>query len=177
MKTITKNKLQKLLAKVNRSTFFSFTALTNVKTPAGAPAIKKLSRVNVCVGDYGNAVRNRQVKEGGEPTFKTHPRKWGERISLALVEHKVKDGDLKHYISAQVLKAKTPIYLMEHAPLRKGGKTRLMGVTKDQIAQWLPSYRSAAEAQGVEKEVVYRDFSLDSITCLSAGGEVYKVVG
>ena len=177
MKTITKNKLRKILSDVNRSTFLSFTALTSVKTPAGAPAIKKLSRVNVCVGDYGNAVRNRQVKEGGEPTFKTHPRKWGERISLALVEHKVKDGDLKHYISAQVLKAKTPIYLMEHAPLRKGGKTRLMGVTKDQIAQWLPSYRSAAEAQGVEKEVVYRDFSLDSITCLSAGGEVYKVVG
>ena len=177
MKTITKSKLQKILSKVNHSTFLSFTALTNVKTPAGAPAIKKLSRVNVCVGDYGNAVRNRQVKEGVEPTFKTHPRKWGKRVGIALIEHENKDGDLKHYISAQVLKAKSPIYLMEHAPLRKGGKTRLMGVTKDQIAQWLPSYRSAAEAQGLEKEVVYRDFSLDSITCLSAGGEVYKVVG
>jgi hypothetical protein len=177
MKTITKNKLQKLLSEVNHSTFFSFTALTTVKTPVDAPVIKKLSRVNVCVGDYGNAVRNRQQKEGNEPTFKTHPRKWGKRVSIALIEHETKNGDLKHYISAQVLKAKTPIYLMEHAPLRKGGKTRLMGVTKDQIAQWLPSYRSAAEAQGLEKEVVHRDFSLDNITCLSAGGEVYKVVG
>ncbi len=181
MPTINRDKLRQLLAGLNHSTFLSFTALTTVKVPAGAPTIKKLSRINVCVGHYQNAVSRQRAKEGTEEPYVARPRKWGSHVpgSLALIQHMAKDGALKHYLSAQVLKAREPIYLVEHPPLKPGRRPRLIGVDKAEIAQWLPVDRIAemAEAQGVEKAVIHRDWSLDGISSFAYGGKTYRIQG
>lgn len=176
MPTINRTKLRELLLKLDHSTFVGFTALTTVKVPAGAPVIKKLSRVNVCVGDYQRAVTRQRAREGVEEPYVAKPRKWGTRLSLALVQH-MKDGALKHYLSGQVLKAKPAIYLLEHPPLRAGRRPRLIGVDKAEIAKWLPADRTVetAEAQGVEKAVVHRDWDLANLSSVSLEGKVYHL--
>ncbi len=177
MPTISREKLRALLAGLNHSTFIGFTALTTVKTPAGAPTIKKLSRVNVCVGNYQSAVSRQRAREGTEEPYVARPRKWGKHLSIGLIEHMTKDGALKHYLSAQVLKARDPIYLIEVAPLRPGRRPRLIGVDKAAIAQWLPPDKTAetAAAQGTEKAVIHRDWSLDGISAFSYGGKTYRI--
>ncbi len=179
MKTITRDALRALLARVNHSTFATFTALTRVPTPVGAPVIRKLSRVNVCVGRYESAVNRRRAKEGvtAEP-FVAQPRRWGTYVpgSICLVQHS-KDGALKHYLSAQVLKARDPIYLREEPPVRRGGRPRLIGVAKEEIAHLLPPDKTAqvAAAQSVETPIIHRDYDLANLSCVSLGGEVYHV--
>lgn len=180
MPTITRPQLADLLRRLNHATFLSITSLTTVKVPVGAPVIRKLSRVNLCVGDYAAAVERRQAKEGNPVTFERKPRKWGVHASLALVEHQPKDSAaLKHYLSAQVLKAKPPIYLVETPPLKPGKRPRLIGVEKAAIQHLLPPDRTAetAAAQGLSEgaAVIHRDYSLDSISAVSMGGKVYRI--
>ncbi len=177
-RTITRPQLADLLRRVNHATFVGFTALTRVKTPVDAPPLWKLSRVNACCGSYAAAVERRQAKEGNPVVFERKPRKWGHHVSLALVEH-TKDDALKHYLSARVLKAKPPIYLVEMPPLRPGKRPRLIGVDKAAVAHLLPKDRTAevAVAQGLSTEnaVIHRDWSLDSISAISINGEVCRV--
>ncbi len=175
MPTINRDKLRTLLAGLNHSTFVGFTALTTVKTPAGAPIIKKLSRVNVCVGSYQNAVTRQRAREGVEEPYVARPRKWGKHLSMGLIEHMTKDGALKHYLSGQVLKAHDPIYLVEVAPVKPGRRPRLIGVDKAVVAQWLPAKVSQAEAQGVEKEIIHRDYDLSNLSSVSLEGKVYRL--
>ncbi len=181
MTTATRDKLREILAGYNHSTFVGFTSLTRVKTPVDAPVIWKLNRISMCCGNYANAVNRRRAKEAvfEEKPFESKPRKWGSRVgnSVALIQHE-KDGALKHYLSGQVLHAKSPIYLMEHAPLKPGKRPRLIGVEKAVIAQYLPEDRTAQAAadQGVSKAVVHRDFSLENLSLVSIGGEVLRIV-
>lgn len=183
MPTVSRTQLADLFRQVNHATFLSITALTAVKVPAGSPAIKKLSRVNLCVGDYAAAVERKQAKTGNPVAFERKPRKWGSYApgSLCLVQHQPKDSAaLKHYLSGQVLKAKSPIYLVEMPPLKAGRRPRLIGVDKAAIQHLLPSDRTseAAAAQGLPEgqAVIHRDYSLDSISSVSMGGKVYRVV-
>ncbi len=186
MKTITREGLRQILSRTSHSTFIGITSLTPVKTLGGAtaPVIKKLSRINLCVGSYSAAVTRQRVRENGDAVepFVPKPRKWGQIYpgSLALVVHTPKDSEPgtppKFYLSGQVLKAKSPIYLQQFPPLRKGRKERLIGVEKEAIAQYLPAERSPAEAQGVEKAVIHRDISLENISCVAMNGESYKVI-
>ncbi len=177
MKPITRARLAKLLGSVHSSTFVSFTALTTVKTKAGDPVIKKLSRVNVCCGSYAAAINRRRAKEGStEPAFTPKPRPWGKAVSLALVELQ-KPDKVHHYLSGQVLKARDPIYLVEQPPVKPGKRPRLIGIDKASIAHLLPADRSPAAAQGLSdaNSVIHRDYSLEGLSCVSMGGEVYKV--
>lgn len=183
MPKVTRQQLANLFRGLNHATFLSFTALTAVKTPVGAPVIRKLSRVNLCVGSYAAAVERRQLKAGNPVAFERKPRKWGTHVagSLCLIEHRPAGADaLKHYLSGQVLKAKTPIYLVEMPPLKPGQRPRLLGVDKSAIQHLLPRDRTAetAAAQGLSQEnvVIHRDFAIENLSSVSMGGKVYHVV-
>lgn len=182
MKTITRQELAKRLARLDHSTFLSFTSLTTVKTPAGAPVIKKLSRVNLCVGRYANAVTRRRAKSGNEEPYVAKPRSWGAYVpgSIALVEHRSKQsGILKHYLSGQVLKAKEPVYLLEQVSKSPRKRPRLVSVDKALIQHWLPSSRVAdtAAQQGVSVDnvTVHRDYDLAHLSCVSIDGETLRI--
>lgn len=176
---IKRSELVELLRSVSHACPVSFICLTDArakKTGNEIGNIFKLTRLNAFTGAiYENAVNRQLVREDKVPLFEAKPRKWGKRVSHALVEH-VKDGILKHYLPCHVTRAGSPLYLVEQAVDHvRRKRRRLKGIAKELIAELLPEKRSSAEAQGVEKEIVYRDVALESITSISIGGKVYRV--
>ena len=127
--------------------------------------VLKLSKVNGFTGaNYEASVNRQQDREGSVPAFEARERSWGTRISPALVENK---GKL--FLAIQPQKTEKPVYF---------GRTIagvLMQVRKEAIQSFLPAKHSSAEAQGVEKEIVYRNYSLENITSISINGEKYRV--
>lgn len=177
MKQITRDKLREILARHNHAGPVGFTSLTPVKLKTGAPfKVFKLSRVHGWFGDYEKSVNRQRWREGADPVFVAKPRSWGEHIALGLVRHQTKEGILKHYLSTQVLRSSKPIYLKEEPPLRPGRRPRLIGVDTSIVAPWLVEKHSQAEAQGVAKEIVHRDVSLDNLSSVALGGELYHLV-
>jgi hypothetical protein len=109
-------------------------------------AARKRSTVNGVINWIYETVVNRQrIKEELEPNFKAFPRKWGQRIKgTPLVEHKgnfylemkVEKSHAHYYIGTEPLESNLVIPF-----LRPLGKSR----------------------QGVEKEIILRDYALESI--------------
>ena len=174
MKPINVNlvQLRDILAGVTHAEPFSATTLTKAdakKMGNFHGSIFKLTRLNGMTGvDYSSSVLKQQAREGvAEPAFQAQPRSWGQKVSPALVEHKN-----VFYMPARLNPALTPkpLYLIEK-------KNRLVAVDKAVVAPFLPPNRStkAAAAQGVAREVVYRDFRLDSIVSLSLNGKKYRI--
>lgn len=176
------NQLRDILAGVTHAMPFSATALTDAKArktdnPLGT--IRKLTRVNGMVGAiYERAVQRQEVREGATtPTFQAKERQWGERISSALIFKDSKEGG-SFYMSAQLnpsLKPK-PLYLVERQT-SPSARPKLVAVSREEVAPYLPPDRSKEKAasQGLEKELVYRDYRLDSLISLSLNGQKYRV--
>ncbi len=145
----------------------TFTALINAKArKTGNPfgEVFKLSRVNAFTSfDYEGSVNRQQVREGGEGDFAAQARKWGERVGPSLVENK---GEF--YLVAKVQTTQKPVYLV-----RRNGF--LTPIARELVAPYLPAKRSSAEAQGVEKEIVYRNYALRNLVSLVMGGESLRV--
>lgn len=121
--------------------------------------VRKVSRVNVCLGfQYENAVNRQREREGNDEEFVSAPRSWGRKISPMFVEHK---GKL--YLETKVEKSLSTTYLS------KGRE-----ISSDDIAPFLRS-RSGSGRQETEKAIVVRDYSLESILSLTVGGQDYTV--
>lgn len=168
MKTISINELREKLAQVKGATFVTVSALTDAnarKTGNPFKAVLKLSCINGTTGaDYEASVNRQQGREGGDQTFQASARKWGQRIAPALVEHK---GNF--YLPIQPRHTRKPIFFGQ----RDNGM--ICQVQKESIASFLPEKKSQAEAQGVEKEIIYRDIALTSIAQISINGEQYRI--
>lgn len=168
MKTINVAQLEAILATVKGASAINISALVDTgarKTGNPFAEVLKLSKVNGMTGtDYENGVNNQQMREGNAPTFVVSPRKWGVRISPALVEHKG-----RKYLSFRPLNTTRPTFFARQS------SGVLLQVSKETVAKFLPAQKSSAPAQGVQKEIFYRDYALDSITSLSIGGEKYRV--
>lgn len=168
MKTISQGQLASILRNVKGATPITISAFVDARArKTGNPftEVRKLSQVNGFTGaDYEASVNRQQAREGSVPAFEARERSWGERIAPALVENK---GKL--FLPIQPRSTKKPIYFGRN----KMGV--LMQIRKDVIASFLPAERSSAEAQGVEKEVVYRNYALENIVQISIGGEKFRV--
>lgn len=182
MKTISPLELRHLLAKVNRPQPISLIALTPVdakKTDNALPGrLMKLAKYRAWVGSsYEGMVNNRIAKEGNADilTFVAAPRSWGKHVSAALVHHVTKEGDERWYLSAQILAAPSPMYLVEHVKehLRQR-RLRLTGIAKEKIAHLLPASRPP-KYQAIDKPVIHRDIDLRNIRTIAVGGETYRV--
>ena len=164
--TITTNQLFDILASIRGAKFATITTLTDVamrKTNNPyAGLVKKLSSMNVTLNFiYRNSVNAQRAKEGNQEEFVPHERKWGKKIQGTMfVEHK---GEF--YVEAKMNGApQNVVYLLENEVIEK-----------EVISEFLPAKSSNKEHQGVEKEIVLRDFKMASIVGLKVDGQEYVV--
>jgi hypothetical protein len=125
----------------------------------------KISRVNGMIGwSYANSVNNQREREGGTADFEVKERKWGKRIaSTPFVVH---EG--RYYLELKVEHA------LEHWYETVTGER----INVDHIRPFLPAKKTTtAEAQGVEREIILRDYALDNITAITFQGERHGVDG
>ncbi len=165
MKALTAAALVDLLASVKGATFATLITETDARLrKTGNPygQIRKVSRVNVCLGfQYANAVNRQRTREGSEADFVAKPRQWGERLpGTMLVKH-----EDKLYLETKVEKS------LGYAFFDAAGNE----LTAEQVQPFLPS-RSTADRQETAKEIIVRDYSLDSIRSLAMGGETYVML-
>ena len=166
MKTITVENLKGVLLNLKGSQFVTISALVEARSrKTGNPykAIYKLSKVNGISGaDYENSVNNQLEREGKENDFSAGERSWGTRISPTLVENKGKS-----YLAMHVQKTSKPTYLVDK-------NSMLTVIDKKKIENFIIQPSKPTQG-GVEKNVIYRNYSLENIKYIAIGGEKYRV--
>lgn len=168
MKTVTKAQMIEILSKVNHATPLAFTAriktkLKKTSNPYADFEVFKISRVFAFTGfSYENSVNKQLEREDKSPEFQAQARTWGERISPALV----KDKD-KFYLVAKVQRARSPVYFYNN-----NGLNKIINV--DKIKEFLPVIKPTS--QGLEKEVIYRNYVIDNLISVSLNKEKYKII-
>jgi hypothetical protein len=182
IRTITVAALRELLAHIDRPQPVAFTALCDAKAKVTGNTLPgrllKLTRYRAWIGDFGRMVTNQLHREGMDQlTFTPKPRKWGQHQGLALVVHQPRNAAaLRHYLSVQIKGTTSPLYLIEQVEShRRAKRRRLKAVAKEAIAHLLPAKRDEGTNQGTETPIVHRDIDLSHITCISLGGEVFRV--
>lgn len=164
MKAITQAALLALLSDIKGATFATIVASTDPKlkkTGNTLGPVRKVSRVNVCLGfQYENAVNRQRLREGSEPDFEADTRQWGKKISPMFVEHLG-----KIYLETKVEKT------LGHSFHDADGKE----IDSKLVEPFLPA-RSKSTTQETEKEILVRDYALESIVSLSVRGEDYVIV-
>ena len=140
------------------------TAVTIVAKTSQSVTVFKVSRVNGMIGfRYDNAVNRQLAREGQQADFVAKPRKWGRHIEgTPLVEHKGNS-----YVELKVEKSLG--YRFEHfngTPF-----------TDAETAAWLASHpiKSRPTTQGTEKEIILRDYKVDSIISITYRGVCYLI--
>lgn len=164
MKPITQASLLAMLAEIRGATFATLVTATDARLKkTGNPfgSVRKVSRVNVCLGfQYENAVNRQRTREGSEADFEAAPRQWGERVSPMIIQHKG-----KIYLETKVEKSLGTSYL------DSTGKE----LSSEQVQPFLPT-RSPSTRQETEKEILVRDYALESILSVAVAGEEYVIV-
>lgn len=168
MPNISRQQLVKLLS-TQAATIVSLYTETSVKmnkTVNGLPnpycdRVTKQCKVNGVINfDYTNAVNNRRDKEGHPDVFVAKERKWGQRIAgTPLVENKG-----KFYLEISVQRC------LEHR-LMLDGK-----IAPDDVKDYMKERGPEGERQELDKPLVLRDYSLDSILAIQMNGQLYSVL-
>jgi len=124
--------------------------------------VVKLSRVNGIINfNYGNSVNRQRTREGSVPNFQPLPRKWGTRLpGVPLVEHK---GKL--YLEIKIERS------IDHEYLTPQGHA----ITEDMLRPWLQKSSSNKDHQGLEKELILRDYKLENIKAIITSGTTYII--
>lgn len=135
------------------------------KTGNSFGAVVKESKVNCIVGfNYENAVNRQQVREGAEHgAFEAQERGWGEHQGLKFIE---KDG--VWYLQCKIEKSlEAPRYYQVST-----GRE----LTAEEVKPFQPAKHSSKDSQGVEKEIILRDYKLSSLLFVTIGGETYQLI-
>lgn len=165
---VTRQELKDLLATQKGATMVTIISHTDPATRKGdkGKVVKQSTTNGVINWNYEGSVNRQQKREGGEGTFQAKPRKWGQKIEgTCLIEHK---GN--YYLELKVERA----LKAEYFERRPDGS--LVATTKEAIAAILPKKRSSAPSQGVNKEIILRDYKLTNIVILRMGGKEYHIV-
>ena len=161
MKAINHSTLLALLAEIRGATFATIITETVPKlkkTGNTLGHVRKVSRVNVCLGFQYEANVNRQLgREAQEADFIAANRPWGTKVTPMIVEHKN-----RFYLETKVEKSLDSQYIDED------GKEIPFAL----VEPFLPK-RSKSTRQGTEKEILVRDYSLDSLKTIAFNGETY----
>ena len=164
MKLLTQAALVEMLNGIRGATFATLITDTDPrlkKTGNPLGTVRKVSRVNVTLGfQYAAAVNRQRTREGSEADFVAEARQWGTRIpGTFLVENK---GKL--YLETKVERS------LGHAYVDSKGRQ----LTDEEVAPYLPA--RGESRQEVDREIIVRDYSLDSIRSISCKGETYLVM-
>ena len=165
MTTITLTELLSLLACTRGARFATITAVTDarlLKTGNPFGQVNKRSRFNAVINHrYENSVNNQRAREGNEAEFTAKPRKWGTRFpGTPFVTHKG-----RAYLDCGIQRSLSCEYITDK------GRT----LTPDDVKPFQSDKGSNAEHQGVEKEIILRDYGVDTIESIAIDGEVYRV--
>lgn len=164
MKIITRERLLLMLTEIRGASFATITTRTDARLKkTGNPFghVEKVSRVNVTLGfQYAGSVNRQRIREDETPDFVAMPRQWGERSphTPILIQHK---GNL--YLETKVERSLSHEYRAEDGTI----------LTDEQVRPFLPS--RGQSRQEVEKEILVRDYALDSIIGISFKGEEFMV--
>ena len=157
----THEKFVQFCAEIHGPTPVGFASLTRPKTVPGSPEIFKLSRGSGFFGNYENAVKNLEEKEGLQRNFVARPRKWGQRKSLALVEHKG-----KFYCTIRPLKMRPALYFIK-------GVGGLKLINKKIIKHFLVDSAKPETQAHLEGEVIERDYKFESLRFIACKGRKF----
>lgn len=172
-KTISVGQLADILRSVVGAKPVTISALTDTRArKTGNPyaEVLKLTHVNGFVNvDYSASVERQQAKDEQPVGFAARPHAWGDRVSNTPLRAHRKTGKL--YLTIQ------PRRILDKQVFfgRNPSSGALVSVPKTTIAQFLPEKRSAAPSQGVEHEVVTRDYALDNLTAITLNGQAYRI--
>lgn len=164
MNIISRDRLLLMLLEIRGASFATITTRTDARLKkTGNPfgPVVKVSRVNVTLGfQYAAAVNRQAEREGLAPDFVAMPRQWGERSTLSplLIEHK---GKL--YLETKVERSLSHEYRMENGSV----------LSDAEVEPFLPS--RGQSRQGVEKEILVRDYAIDSIIGITFKGQDFVV--
>jgi hypothetical protein len=162
VKNITSNQLRLILSKINHIQNVDFAAYTKADTRNDPPFdIMKYSKIKGSLGIYETAVNRERVEERKKPTFKSGPRVWGEKISLALVKNKGK------FFLPVIVKNKKPSYI------KRDKNGMLIPITYKNIRKYLN--KSKPKNQGLKNVVQVRAYNLDNITEIKIGEKEYII--
>lgn len=130
--------------------------------------VRKISRVNGVIGwQYESAVNRQRDREqrpenadGTIEHFFAEPRKWGERLpGSPWVSHKQ-----QMYLELKVERVLGHEYRCDGKPIDVA-----------ELEPWLQRKTGESSRQGVEKEIILRDYRLDSILAVTFGGKQYLI--
>lgn len=160
------DQLRQMLMELKTSTFATIETVTEARmNKKGNPFLgtKKISAANVNINfSYANAVNKQRDKENNEEEFVPHARKWGQRIpKTPLIEHK---GEF--YLEARFMNAPSNTTYVFNGKI----------IDKRELTPFMPENNSNAEHQGVEKEIIIRDFKLSNISEIILNKTHYKIV-
>jgi hypothetical protein len=157
------------------TTIVSFTSFTDPKVKAACPfkGVRKASRVNGIIGyNYENSVNLQREREGAEADFVAEKRSWGTRIVIEgkptpFVQHVPKgETEVKTYLTVKVERTlESPKYFDQD-----GNE-----INHEVIAPYLPPKRNSP-GQGLDKEIIHREYALDSLETLTVAGTVYELI-
>lgn len=160
MKTLTKNELIDLLKSVKGTSFVSIESETTPRLKANCPLknLVKISKVSGAINfNYQNSVNNQRVKENKPEDFKAKSRVWGKRVKNSPVfEHRG-----KFYLNIKIQSSRSDYF---NNNLRQ---------SIDKVANYL--YNSSTR-QNLNKEIIVRQYSLDSIKRITINKQEYTVV-
>jgi hypothetical protein len=172
MNTINLPDLQFQLSARRGAMFVSIVARTDARlkktdNPLALP-VWKVSRVNGVVNfNYASAVNRQRGREFDEADgeafelFEPEPRKWGVRLKgLPFVQHKD-----QVYLEMKVERS------LGYAYEDNNGNP----LTNEQVEPFLPKASSNADHQGVDREIILRDYNLKNILQITFLGETYNV--
>lgn len=164
------------LQNVNGSSFVGIDTLVEVKLTGGKknPQQNRITKRTVGsqvmvfqnrnINGYEAMVRRRLEQEGKDPdSFVLGPRAWGQRQpNSPIVEH-TKDNETKYYLEVIFLRAGQSEYLQDGQPIAEAD------------IQGLPEVKHNETAQGgLDRQVVIRSYSVDSIVSVRVGGQTYQ---
>lgn len=164
MNIISRERLLLMLASIRGASFATVTTRTDARLrKTGNPFghVEKISRVNVTLGfQYAGSVNRQRVREDSTPDFVSMPRQWGQRSEQTplLIEHK---GKL--YLETKVERSLGHSYMAENGEI----------LSDEQVRPFLPT--RGASRQEVEKEILVRDYAIDSIVAIAFNGDEYLV--
>jgi hypothetical protein len=144
--------------------FVTIQTLTEVKLNAEGRAILgevyKRARVNGVVNfRYQNSVNRQRTREALVADFVAAERRWGSHVvGTPFIVHITKDGQRKMYLEMKVERSLGYEYLDA-----QGNE-----ISKEQVNLYLPKKNDSR--QGVEKEVILRDYDVQNLTGVRING-------
>lgn len=162
VRQVTQPQIEEILRQVRGAKVVTITAKTDARIkkssePRFGGPVYKLSRVNGMINwSYEAAVNRQRDREGKATDFESHPRQWGTRLDgTPFVAH---NGLL--YLELKIEKSvDEPSYVDVD-----GNEIALAN-----IQPHLPQ-RSSSSRQEVDKEIILRDYKMDSITSITFNG-------